>query len=70
MLLMFLSSVGHLAWMLGLGLVMAVEKNVRWGRRLSAPLGIALMVGAGVVAITGGTPELLAGMAREFCGTP
>jgi predicted metal-binding membrane protein len=69
MLLMFLSSVGHLAWMLGLGLVMAVEKNVRWGRRLSAPLGIVLIVGAGIVAVAGGTPELLVGMAREFCGT-
>lgn len=68
MLLMFLSSVGHLAWMLVLGLVMAVEKNVRWGRRLSAPVGIALIVGAVVVLATGGSPALLAGTAAEICG--
>lgn len=68
MLLMFLSSVGHLAWMLGLGLVMAVEKNVRWGRRLSAPIGVALMLGAGVVFINGGSAGFLSGMVRELCG--
>lgn len=68
MLLMFLSSVGHLAWMLGLGLVMAIEKNVRWGRRLSAPLGIVLILSAGVMFIRGGGSGLLIGMAREMCG--
>jgi predicted metal-binding membrane protein len=52
MLLMFLVGVHYLAWMLILGIVMAVEKNVSWGRRLSAPLGIVLIavgVAAGVV---------------------
>jgi predicted metal-binding membrane protein len=68
MLLMFLSSVGHLAWMLGLGLVMAIEKNVRWGRRLSAPLGFVLILSAGVMFIRGGGSGLLIGMAREMCG--
>jgi predicted metal-binding membrane protein len=68
MLLMFLSSVGHLAWMLGLGVVMALEKNVRWGRRLSAPLGLVLILSAGVVFVADGSPGRLAGMAREFCG--
>ena len=29
--------------MLILALLMAVEKNVRWGRRLSAPVGAALL---------------------------
>ena len=33
--------------MLALGTVMAIEKNALWGRRLSAPLGMALL-GAGV----------------------
>ena len=32
--------------MLILALLMAVEKNVRWGRRLSAPVGVALLGGA------------------------
>ena len=39
----------YLAWTLILGTVMAVEKNVSWGRRLSAPLGVVLVT-AGVVA--------------------
>jgi predicted metal-binding membrane protein len=43
MLLMFVVGMGSLGWMLALGAVMAVEKNLPWGRRLSAPLGIALL---------------------------
>jgi predicted metal-binding membrane protein len=43
MLLMFLVGMGNMAWMLILGLVMATEKNHPWGRRLSAPLGVALL---------------------------
>ena len=69
MLLMLLSSVGHMAWMLALGLVMAVEKNVRWGRRVSAPVGVVLIVCAGVLFIAGGDQGLLSRMAPEFCGT-
>jgi predicted metal-binding membrane protein len=45
MLVMFAVGVGNLGWMLVLGAVMAVEKNVSWGRRLSAPLGILLVIG-------------------------
>jgi predicted metal-binding membrane protein len=43
MLVMFAVGVGHVAWMLVLSVVMAVEKNMPWGRRLSAPLGVALI---------------------------
>jgi len=43
MLLMFAVGAGNIGWMLALGTVMAVEKNVSWGRRFSAPLGIALL---------------------------
>jgi predicted metal-binding membrane protein len=50
MLLMFAVGVGNLGWMLALGAVMAVEKNVSWGRRLSAPLGV-LLLGWGVVLV-------------------
>jgi predicted metal-binding membrane protein len=46
---MFLVGVHYLAWMLILGIVMAVEKNVSWGRRLSTPLGVVL-IAAGVAA--------------------
>ena len=50
MLLMFVLGVGSLAWMLALAAVMAVEKNVPWGRRLSTPLGV-LLVGLGIALV-------------------
>jgi predicted metal-binding membrane protein len=43
MLLMFGVGVGNIGWMLALGGVMAIEKNMPWGRKLSAPLGLALL---------------------------
>lgn len=43
MLLMFAVGVGNVGWMLALGTVMAVEKNMPWGRRLSAPIGVVLL---------------------------
>jgi len=43
MLLMFLVGTGSVGWMLAIGAVMAIEKNVAWGRRLSAPLGFGLL---------------------------
>lgn len=43
MLLMFAVGVGNVGWMLALGAVMATEKNMRWGRKLSAPLVLALL---------------------------
>ncbi len=50
MLLMFAVGTGSVGWMLVLGAVMAVEKNVPWGRAISAPLGAAL-IGWGVFII-------------------
>jgi predicted metal-binding membrane protein len=50
--LMFVVGTGNLAWMLALGAVMAVEKNMTWGRRLSAPLGVVLLAWAGVLVWT------------------
>jgi predicted metal-binding membrane protein len=47
MLLMFAVGAGSLGWMLLLAVAMAIEKNVAWGRRLSAPLGFALLAWAG-----------------------
>jgi predicted metal-binding membrane protein len=53
MLLMFAVGVGNLTWMLVLGVVMSIEKNARWGRRLSAPLGVWLIAsGVGVVLLS------------------
>ncbi len=43
MLLMFAVGMGNLAWMLLLGIVMGIEKNVSWGRKLSKPLGLVLI---------------------------
>jgi len=50
MLLMFVVGAGSVGWMLLLGAVMAAEKNLPWGRRLSAPLGLVLLAGAGAIA--------------------
>jgi predicted metal-binding membrane protein len=43
MLVMFAVGVGNVGWMLLLGAVMGAEKNLSWGRRLSAPLGAVLV---------------------------
>ena len=49
MLLMFAVGAGSLGWMLVLAALMAIEKNVAWGRRISAPLGAALLGWAAVL---------------------
>ncbi|HVL57822.1 MAG TPA: DUF2182 domain-containing protein [Burkholderiaceae bacterium] len=51
MLVMFAVGTAHLTWMLLLGGVMAIEKNVRWGRRISAPLGLTLIAWGAVLAL-------------------
>ncbi len=51
MLLMFIVSTGSLGWMLLLGAVMAAEKNLPNGRRLTGPLGMVLLAAAGLVAL-------------------
>lgn len=57
MLLMFAVGVGSLAWMLVLGAVMAIEKNIPWGRVLSMPLGTVLLLWA-LALIVGNLPAL------------
>ncbi len=55
MLLMFVVGTGSLGWMLVLAAVMAAEKNLPGGRRLAAPLGVALLAwAAGIVAVNTG----------------
>jgi predicted metal-binding membrane protein len=51
MLLMFVVGTGSVGWMLAIGAVMAIEKNVTWGRWLSAPLGIALLAASSAVLV-------------------
>jgi len=46
MLLMFVVGTGSVGWMLALGAAMAAEKNLPWGRRLAAPVGVALLLAA------------------------
>ena len=46
MLLMWGLGLGSLGWMLGLAVVMALEKNLPGGRRLGPPLGGALLLAA------------------------
>lgn len=43
MLLMFAVGAGNLGWMFLLGVVMAIEKNMPWGRQISMPVGIFLL---------------------------
>jgi predicted metal-binding membrane protein len=51
MMLMFAVGTASLGWMLLLALIMAIEKNAPWGRRMSRPLGVILLgVGAGMGA--------------------
>lgn len=54
MLLMFVLGMGSLGWMLLLAAIMSVEKNFSWGRRLSAPLGWALLAWAMLMVINHG----------------
>ena len=44
MLAAFALGMGNLGWMLLFGALMAIEKNSSWGRRISTPLGIALLL--------------------------
>ncbi len=56
MLVMFAVGVGNLGWMLLLAAVMGAEKNLSWGRRLSAPLGIVLIASGAAMAYQAGLP--------------
>lgn len=53
MLLMFVVGTANLAWMFALALVMAIEKNHAWGRKLAKPLGVALLAAAFAMAFRG-----------------
>jgi len=49
MLVTFVVGMGSLGWMLALAAAMAAEKNLPWGARLRAPLGVALLAwGVGI----------------------
>jgi predicted metal-binding membrane protein len=48
---MFGVGLGSVPAMLGLGAITAVEKNLPWGRRLTRPMGVVLVL-AGVYALT------------------
>jgi predicted metal-binding membrane protein len=52
MLVMFSVGLGSMLWMLMIGAITAVEKNVSWGRRLARPLGVVLLL-AGLSVVDG-----------------
>jgi predicted metal-binding membrane protein len=54
MLMMFAVGVGHLGWMLALGAVMASERATRWGRKITRPVGAALVLWAVVQLVLAG----------------
>ena len=47
MLVLFAVGMGSIGWMLALGVVIALQKNVSWGRELTTPFG-ATLIGAGL----------------------
>jgi predicted metal-binding membrane protein len=51
MLVMFGLGTASVAWMLGVGAVMAIEKNTPAGQRLSGPIGLLLIVAATWTAV-------------------
>ena len=51
MLVMFVVGIGSVGWMLALAAVMAIEKNLSWGRRLRTPLGLGLLGWAGAIVL-------------------
>ena len=53
MCLMFAVGTGSIGWMLALGAVMSAEKNLPQGRRLSTPLGAALLGWAALIVVNG-----------------
>lgn len=53
MLLMFAVGVAHLGWMLALGAVMAAERAMPWGRRITRPVGVLLIGWAALQLIAG-----------------
>jgi predicted metal-binding membrane protein len=52
MMLMFVVGMGSIGWMLVLAGVMAAEKNLPGGKRLSAPLGVALIAWASAIVVS------------------
>ncbi|MGH6624601.1 MAG: DUF2182 domain-containing protein [Burkholderiaceae bacterium] len=52
MLLMFVVGMGNLGWMLALAAVMAMEKNLPWGKHLRTPLGLALLAWGTAVVVS------------------
>jgi ribose transport system permease protein len=51
-LIQFLGQIPALIIGVGLGALMAAEKNLPWGRKLTAPLGVALIGLGGLLLIT------------------
>ena len=51
MLLMFIVGLGSVGWMFILALIMAIEKNMSWGRRISTPLGVVLVTGGIILLV-------------------
>jgi predicted metal-binding membrane protein len=52
MLLMFAVGTGNVGWMLLLGAVMAIEKNMPWGRKVAAPVGAVLLAWSALIVLT------------------
>ena len=52
MALLFVGGVMNLWWILGVALLVAVEKLAPWGEKLTRPLGVGLLVGGGLMGLS------------------
>jgi Predicted metal-binding integral membrane protein (DUF2182) len=66
MLVMFSVGVAHLAGMLVLTAVMAIEKTSRWGRTLVPVFGVILLVWGGLTLVSGDAPTAILTNSRCF----
>jgi predicted metal-binding membrane protein len=60
MIVMFGLGGGSLGWMIGVGALMGAERSTRWGRVLTRPVGVALVVWAAVDVVMLARPIALA----------
>jgi predicted metal-binding membrane protein len=51
MVVMFVVGTASIGWMLGLAVIMALEKNLAWGRLLARPLGVGLLLWSGLIVV-------------------
>ena len=70
MLLMVFAGAGNLAVMFALGSIMAVEKNLRWGRHMVKPVGVLLLALGLLVASRADSLSASRALLMNRCAAP